>query len=283
MDAKRYVAGFLTSLLLLSAVCAQDQPMSAPIMPPPSTSALPPSGPSAPITLSLPGAYGGYDVPGISNWISRETSPCCNGPVGGNSEVGTELYFRAGPSLPLGDSPLLSRNLAAGFTVAGGAKTLFYNHPFTEAWYIDTGISNSENSALGTAEPITFNTAVPGRQGVAPFTVTLRNVNRTFVNLGAGYEWFSNPAKDQPVRGRFAIDGGGRYGTMSVRLNELTHRSDVIGGAYVGAQYLLEYVCWHSILNVGVRTEYSYTWSDMFRRASDIGELNILVNLGVRY
>ena len=70
---------------------------------------------------------------------------------------------------------------------------------------------------------------------------------------------------------------------MSVRLREVTHRTDVIGGAYVGTHLLYEFLCWNSIVNVGVRTEYSYTWSDIFQRASDFSEINLLFNLGVRY
>jgi len=285
MDAKRFVAGFISSLLLLGGVRAQEPPIAASIAPPPVLPADPAPGP---VTLSVPQAVpqvgpGGYDVPGISNWIRRETAPCCNGPVGGNSEIGQELYFRGGPTFPIGNDRLMSRNTTTGFTVGGGAQTLFYNHEFTKAWIIDTGLSEFYNSGVRNGDNISVNALRPGVVGFQDFTVSVRNVRRTFVNLGVGREWFSNPAKDTPVRWRLGIDGGGRYGTMSVRLNELTHKTDVIGGAYAGAHVLCEFACWHSIINVGVRTEYSYTWSDIFQRASDFSEVNLMFNLGVRY
>src|SRR5262249_39182002 len=109
------------------------------------------------------------------------------------------------------------------------------------------------------------------------------DVNRTMVNLGFGREWYSSVAKDQPVHWRLGVDGGVRYGTMKVDLNELTHRTDVIGGAYLGGQLLFEYTCKNYILNLGGRTEYAYTWSDVFQRASDFGEINFLLTGGIRY
>jgi hypothetical protein len=290
MDAKRFVAGFVSTLVMLGSARAQEPPppVSA-IAPPPAMQSYAPQGsyvPQAsqtPMTLAVPQATpGGYDVPGVSNWIRRDSSPCCNGPIGKHSEIAYELYFRGGPAIPLGDATLLSRNTVTGFTVAGGAQTLFYDHSFMSAWVIDTGIINSQNSGIHIPEPITLTAARPGA-AVAPFTVTLRNLNRTSVNLGFGREWFSNPVKDQPAHWRFGIDTGARYGSMSVRLNEIVHRTDVIGGAYAGTHILYEFVRWNSIINVGVRSEFAYTWSDVFQRASDMAELNVLFNLGVRY
>src|SRR5262245_340469 len=99
MDAKRYVAGFVGSLLLLGGVRAQDAPLAPPPALPsvpvqgPTTLAVPqaspyaspyapPTGaPSGGISVAPGGALvgapvgaaqaqpSGYDVPGVSNWI----------------------------------------------------------------------------------------------------------------------------------------------------------------------------------------------------------------------
>ena len=62
---------------------------------------------------------------------SSRARPCCNYPFGRDPEIGSELYFRVGPSIPIGDGAFLSRNLATGFTVQGGLRTLFYNNDYT--------------------------------------------------------------------------------------------------------------------------------------------------------
>ena len=283
MDAKRFVAGLMSTLLAAGSVRAQEPQLGPQSAPPPAAQIAQPANP---VVLQVPQATnGGYDVPGISNWIRRESTPCCNGPIGKNAEIGSELYFRTGVSIPIGDGPLFSRNTVTGFTVEGGARTLFFNHEYTKAWVIDAGISNTENSGTSFREPITIFAARPGTTPPGPqnFNVTIRDVNRTFVNLGFGREWFFTPSKDQPAHWRFGVDAGGRYGTLKVDLREIVHRTDVIGGAYVGMHLLHEFQCWNSIVNVGFRTDYAYTWSDVFQRSSDMSEVNFLFNVGVRY
>ena len=275
MDAKRFVVSLLVSLVALGSARSQ-----APLLAPPVAPVAPASEPvqAGPLVEPPPG---GYDVPGISNWIRRDSSTCasCTGPIGKNAGIGEELYFRSGPSLPLGDGKLLSRNLAVGFEVQAGARTLFFNHQYDRAWTVDFSVSNTYNSGVtrGDTFILPSGTAAPG------LPVTIRSVNRTFVNLGAGREWFLYPALNSPSHLRYGVDGGGRYGSGKFSLNETGYRGDVIGGAYLGAHMLYEFGFRESIVNIGLRTEYSYTWSDVFYRASDLSELNILINVGVRY
>ena len=282
MDAKRFVSGVLVTLLAVGVAGAQS-PILAPQAPPVAPDAPPPAPPLGSAAPGIVMAPGGYDIPGVSNWIRRGdgTSPChsCNGPIGGNSGIGEELYFRTGPSIPLGEGLLLSRNLAVGFTVQGGARTLFYNQAYDKAWAVDFGMSNSFNSGVTRGDTIILptGTAAPG------LPVTIREVNRTFVNFGGGREWFMYPALNQPAYLRFGIDAGGRWGSAKFSLNETGARTDVVGGAYLGSHVMYEFPFHDSIVNVGFRTEYSYTWSDVFYRKSDLSELNLLVNLGVRY
>lgn len=280
MNAKRLAWGLLSLLIAVGNAQAQtgagssEPPLNgstapASVMPQPVPTVVSNSGPAP--------TNGGYDVVGVSNWIRRNT-PCCNSPFGRDPDIGSELYFRCGPSIPLGDGPLLSRNLATGVTAQIGLRTLFFTNDYSRAWTIDGGISNTFNSGIHNGDTINLpfgnNTTVP---------VTIRDVNRTFVNLGGGREWFFVPAKDNPAGWRFGVDGGARYGTMKASPNIATHLTDVIGGMYAGGHVMYECIVCDSIVNFGVRTEYSYTWSDVFSRPSDVSEINILFNVGVRY
>lgn len=308
MNAKRSLFAWMTTLAVLGSASAQAPTLAPrpPALPPgeapPIVSAapgevVPPSGmlpPVAGVGAPPPGFVPppeGYAVPGVSNWIRRDGSTACApcASLGADSWIGEELYFRAGPSFPLGQGEILSRNLAVGFTVQAGARSLFFNPEYTRAWVVDASISNSHNSGVTNGEVFVLPggvdpNAVPPQQAVIPdIPVTIRSVNRTFVNLGFGREWFMQQALFFPAHVRFGVDGGGRWGSANVALNETGRRTDVIGGAYVGSHLLYEFGYRESILNFGVRTEYSYTWSDVFYRATDLNELNVLVNLGIRF
>lgn len=285
MDAKRFVTGVMMTLFALNGARAQGPYMAPPAPPPAVPMGGEPAVNAAPV--GMPGD--GYNIPGVTNWIRRGDSPSastcnsscntCNGPVGKNSGIGEELYFRSGPSFPIGDAPFLSRNLAVGFVVQGGARTLFYNHEYNRAWVVDASISNTFNSGVNRGD--TFLAPVVANGSNAP--VTIRSVNRTFVNLGFGREWFLTPALASPSHVRLGVDGGGRWGSMKASFDQAGAFTDVIGGAYVGSHILYEFGFKDSIVDVGLRSEYSYTWSDVFRRASDVSEINLLVTLGVRY
>lgn len=298
MNAKRYAWGLMGMLAMMGPVSAQslsspEPPTDSPISEIYQTAPTPPQAPASVMPqMGTPSVSGsptgvpseapvvssnGYAMPGVTNWVSR-ARPCCNYPFGRDPEIGSELYFRVGPSIPIGDGAFLSRNLATGFTVQGGLRTLFYNNDYTRAWTIDGGMSNTFNSANRDGER--FNLPQLNNR---PLAITIRDVNRTFVNLGGGHEWFHQPAKDNPAHWRWGVDAGARYGTMKASPSNFGHLTDVIGGAYTGAHVMYECYAFDSIINFGLRTEYSYTWSDVFKRQSDVSEINILVNFGVRY
>lgn len=291
MDAKRFALVALSGLMM--ALGARAQTPTA-VTPPGSDStvvsvpgAMPASATGSPAT-GYPAT--GYDVPGVSNWIRRDPAPCCTGPVGGNPAIGTELFARSGVSLPLGSDRLLNRNTTVGFMIQAGVRTLFYNHAYDRAWFVDTTIGNTQNSGVPEedSEQFFINGLRPLGQGLpplnTPYPVTIRGVSRTAVGLGMGREWFIGSAKDCGPRWRFSFDGGGRYGTMSMRVRENVHRTDVIGGVYTGGQASYEFPCWNNtIFNIGFRTEYAYTWSDILQRATDMSEINLLLHFGCRY
>src|SRR5262249_25875245 len=127
--------------------------------------------------------------------------------------------------------------------------------------------------------------------------------NQTFVNLGFGRDWyFGDPAVGccRPGCGngtcegddancfrhwswRIGVDGGGRYGTGSTQYVQVRERSDVIGGAFLGAHADVEIPCGCCMFMGGIRGEWNYTWTDIMQRKSDVQEINLLFTVGVRY
>jgi hypothetical protein len=295
MKIERFVLAVLAMWGGASGVFAQDGQS----MLPPTAIEAPATVPSAPPPLSpggvpatlMPGP-GNYDVPGITNWIRHDHSCSCNEVKGHDGEIGYEIYSNSGLSVPVGTGTVLSRNCQIGLTLEGGFHTLFFNPDNTRAWVVDMGVVSTWNSGGATdpKEQFTLSVLVPNatNQGVnqrQSITDTIRSVNRTFVNLGVGREWFwGGDGTAATGHWRAGVDGGGRYGTESMMFDLfLKHRTDVIGGAYVGAH--IGYECpWNDLLlQVGFRVEYAYTWSDILQTSTDMSELNFLFTAGIRF
>lgn len=235
---------------------------------------------------------GGESTPLVGNGACRRPlvggGATCDGPVGGNAAIGSEVILRNGASLPIGGQTL-SRDLGAGYTVGVDLRTHFYTLDYRESWFVDIGVSDSFNQArTGFTDVHTLNIIQPNALTGLPtrmnLPVTIKDYNRSFFNYGVGKEWFLwNDALVVGDNFRFAVDVGGRYGTSSARFNEIRHRTDTLKGTYVGAQATWETPTSFGIFGVGVRTEWSYTWGDILQVSSDIQEINVLLNLGIRY
>ena len=261
------------------------------VLPPAAAQAAPaPDAPSGVPAVLMPGP-GHYDVPGVSNWV-RHDHPCsCNESKGYDGAISYEVYFNSGPSIPLGTGTVLSRNCDVGLTIEGGFRTLFFNNDNTRAWFVDIGGVSSWNSGGATApkELFTLNVLVPdattGQMTRANIVDSIRSVNRTFLNAGLGREWFwGGDGTSTTGHWRAGVDAGGRYGTESMTFDlELKHRTDVIGGAYVGGHVNYEFPWYDLLVQVGVRVEYAYTWSDILQRSTDMNELNLLFTAGIRF
>jgi hypothetical protein len=231
---------------------------------------------------------------GLSSWITYDRPAACCGPIGADGPITTEIFLRAGASLVLNDSTL-GRTVQNGWAVDGGARSLFFNAERTAAWAATYGVSNYNYhgtrpdikiplhilvpNAAGTATPINFGTDVPG--------VTMRDLNETFFNLGFGRDWWfwgSAYSCDGPLW-RLGFDVGGRYGSGRVRLWELRHRTDVMGGVWVGVHSLWEVPCACGWFVAGFRAEWGYVWSDIMQRQndSDLILINLLGQIGYRF
>lgn len=217
--------------------------------------------------------------------------------------IAAEVYLSIGASTPFASSfnkrDVLGRDMVPGVLVQGGVRTLFFNMPATRAWVVDTSISHISNGHSqiekyplrviefnGEIDPATGQPAVELIQFGTPTTpaVRIRETHRTYANLGIGRDYYWRTSADEPGRLlRVGWQTGGRYGTLSQEYNILKHRTDVIGGAFAGVHGEFEYPSRWGMLQLGVRCEYGYTWSDILQRASDIQEITTMFTLGVRY
>ncbi|MCC6418188.1 MAG: hypothetical protein IT429_08035 [Gemmataceae bacterium] len=243
------------------------------------------------------------NVPGppghVSNWISYKRPWSCCGPLGGNGPVGTELFIRSGISVVAGGG-VFADTLQTGWAIEGGARSLFFDTDLTGAWTVSYSVSNVNNhgkrpdiriplqilvptpptpqNTSGGAAPVHFGVDVPG--------VTVQSLNRTYANLGFGREWWLLGSANCDGRNwRAGLDVGGRWGSANLGLQELRHRSDVIGAVWVALHTDVEipWACYAFI--AGFRVEWDYTWSDILQRQnnSDLTTFNLLANFGVRF
>lgn len=251
-------------------------PDAPPLLPPPTEPIFVP-------TQSCPSPYVQWCRPGS-----------CYCPVGRDGPIQTELYLRAGWSLPFGNG-VYGEHLKNGWSFQGGARVFFFKPTPTEAFFVDLGVTNVWNPAGPNPPPLQLNIIVPNPLGVATRVVygangvpgvTIRDLNQTFVNVGVGYSWFLPPPKFiEHGRWRWIVDGGGRYGTASAQFYEIRHRSDVIQGAYFGVESNLE-IPWGCCTFVyGFRTEYNYSWIDVLQTQNfaDLQFINLMFTAGVRF
>ncbi|MBI1918582.1 MAG: hypothetical protein HYS12_28140 [Planctomycetes bacterium] len=244
-----------------------------------------------------PPVLGSFHGPaGLSPWLIGPDRPDCCGPLSDRNPMRTELYLRSGVAIPTGNGPL-GDSLDVGWAIQGGGRELFFNHAGDAAWTVDLGLTNIHNVAddapatvtlmnIPTFDPTTQTTTV-----VPSVQATVRSLNRTYVNLGGGREWYllggAAGTRDtpNPTSWRIGIDGGGRWGTAKVDFFEIKHRTDTIAAVYVAGHTDLDIPCGCCIFQVGFRGEFDYTWSDILQvqNKSDVLTTNLMINLGVRY
>lgn len=241
-------------------------------------------------------------VPAPSSFIRGDKYQCCDG-VGGSGPLGYDLFTRIGPSAQIGRGTLADV-LQTGLYLGGGGDLFFFNPAMTSAWTLELAVANISNHAHGAQNGIPYQAFVPlpasqnptgtlppvqvffGRDPGVP-GVTVQQVNRTYVDFGGGKEWYVyGSASCAGPAIRVGVDGGGRGGSESIRFHELPETSDTIGGLWVAVHGDLEWPLWGCcVLDVGFRIEYAYTFSDIlqFQNSSDLQDLNLIFNIGVRF
>ena len=239
---------------------------------------------------------------GLSNWITYNRNGVMSGPTGNSIPIRTEVILRNGFAIPT-SATTVGRTLDTGWDITGGGRLLFFNAPMDKAWTIEASISNMYNPhssstsnihfPLNVIDPTGPTVIVNGVSVNASFLhfgsgglpgVTVRSLNRTFVNLAPGRVWYLWGSAATPGRRwRVGVDGGGRWGTAKMELFEFKHRTDTIGAVFAAAYTDLEipYGMWTFF--GGVRGEWDYTWMDILQTGSDVMTINALFTIGVRF
>jgi hypothetical protein len=248
----------------------------------------------SPAAGSASGSSTTVSTSGLSNWITWN-KPECQCAIGGNGAIRSEIYLRAGPSVPVAGA-FFGHTLSTGWDIQGGGRTLFFNTEGDAAWTVDISVSNINNIGQHSDKSVTLHhVIVPGPQSIfggatsqalPSINVTTRSLNRTFFNLGFGREvYLMGMPEEEGMSWRVGFDGGARYGSVKLETHELMHRTDTIAGAFVALHSDVEYPYGCITLLGGFRLEWAYTWMDILQvqNNSDVQDLNILFTAGIRF
>ncbi len=237
-----------------------------------------------------------------SRWLTP--TPCLCDTPGQSSPIGSEFYVQTGASIPVNSCfnvrDALGRDMRPGFVVQSGVRSLFFNPPADRAWVVDASLSHQSNGndpfagyALrvidftGNTDPLTGQPEVKLIQFGTPTKpfIHIRDTDRTYANLAIGHDrwWWRSSAETEGWHLRTGWNIGGRYGTLSQEYDIIKHRTDVIGGFFVGWHTEAEFPTAAGIFLIGARGEWAYTWSDILQRGSDINEINVMMTMGWRF
>jgi hypothetical protein len=217
--------------------------------------------------------------------------PGCCGPLGRNGRIDYELYTYSGVNLPFGEG--LAERMNAGWTVGGGARTLFFSPSYTSAWTLDLGLSYTHNWAANADDPTRLFIRQAAGDRVA-FT-GIREVHRSSFNYALGRDvWLrgagNNVGAVHGTNVRVGAWVGGRYGTAHVDLNPLdetngyARRQNAFEGVFVGSHLTVDIPMGGWILFGGTRVEYGKDWTNLVPPIEgNIQYFNIQLSLGVRY
>jgi hypothetical protein len=224
----------------------------------------------------------------LSSWIRYGRPDCCD-PIGGDGPILTELYVRNGPTLPVAGG-VINNTLALGWMVQGGGRSLFFDPSMSAAWTADLSISHIYNR--GNQDDLNFR-LLP--QNGEERTGNVRTLHRTMFGLALGREWYVNGAANDFrhywALWRFGFDGGARLGTSSIHFNEqrtgenFQRTHDVFWAAFFALHTDVEIPCGCCTFFTGIRAEWQYSWLDIFPfdPKSNLHDVNLLLNAGVRY
>jgi hypothetical protein len=261
----------------------------------------------------------------LSNYITYQRPDCC-GPIGGDGPIQIELYSRAGVSLPIGNTSFTRTLQDGWMIEGGGRSLFFnpamdaawtidlglsntWNHgqnpniqfplnniivPFAAS---ATAFPPQASFAIGSFVPHgtpSITTVVPtsgpsANTAIPVFTapgVSIHDLNRTFVNLCFGREWYlMGSAHDCGARWRVGFDVGGRWGSAKLDLNEIRHRTGVLEGALISVHTDAEWPCCSVVFLAGLRAEWSDTFCTLLQSQNDTDfqEINLMLTAGVRF
>jgi hypothetical protein len=211
------------------------------------------------------------------------------------------VYVNTGPSFPISGVAFNDR-LNMGWTVGGGARSLFFNVAGTSAWYLDLGLSYTYNRGDLETQMQVF-TPQPRDQftgrllGPDQLVVhVMRGLHRTNFNFALGrdfYLWgpgYLTPDGVGATNLRIGGDVGGRWGTAHVDLVPVVdpknyfRKQGVTHSVFLGTHADWERNMGGWIFFTGLRFEWDYTWTNLIPpNNGDIVSLNLLMYTGVRF
>jgi hypothetical protein len=201
-----------------------------------------------------------------------------------------ELYVRTGASVPVGGP--LGDALNTGLFIQGGGRTLLFDARETAAWTIDLGIDHVINRVSAPGPVFTFSTH--------HLPVNLHRLQRTALSPSLGGEFYLHgSARSAEWRWRVGLDGGLRWGTTRLEVldtipnnpNDASpsgfHRLNSWDwGPMVALHSDVEFPCGCCTYFAGFRFEWEDTFNNrlqLFGVKHDIKDVNLLLNLGVRF
>jgi hypothetical protein len=234
-------------------------------------------------------------APMLDDWMLYRRPHDCFCPIGGDGPIKTELYLRSGVDFKPFGPGVYGHILETGWEIQGGARVLFCTPDTHSAWVVDLGVVNMLNDSSRPDVQIPLTVLVPspsggevlksfGANGVPG--VTASSLNRTFGSIGLGKEWWhGGPAEAPGWKWRWGPDVGFRYGSEDATFNEIRHRTDTIHALYAAFHFDVEHACGCCTYFLGLRAEYSYTWSDILQSQnySDVQDATLMFNIGVRF
>jgi len=228
--------------------------------------------------------------------------PGCCGPLGRDGRIGYEVYSYSGVNFVFGQG--LPHFLNAGWTVGGGARTLFFTPDHTSAWTLDLGGSYTHNDGHGGKDGVnlflrsqsTVNQAtgaVTAQPDRAVFSA-IQGIHRMSFNFSVGRDvWLmgaGNVGGEHGTNVRIGGWVGGRYGSSHIDIipldvfNGYSRRQNVFEGFVVGTHLTCETPMGAWILFGGVRAEYGYDWTNLAPPLQgNLNNINLQVTLGIRF
>lgn len=250
----------------------------------------PPLDPSAPV----PESYATQMDP----WLVYPRWPGCCCRVGGCGPLGYEIYLRTGFAFPVGGG-VFNQTLNTGWSIQGGARTLFFNPAQTSAWTLDLGILNINNNSTYAGPPNVLLQNFPVREPATGFSpasttivpalpVTVSDLNQTYASGSVGKEWYLIGCGDcsrQACNWRVGAEVGGRYGSGKVGFNEIQHLTGPLYGCFGAIHSDIEVPCGCCIFYGGIRAEYGSTWDNLLQKQNNgnIQYINLMFTLGTRF
>jgi hypothetical protein len=231
------------------------------------------------------------------NWMTYCCPECC-GPVGGCGPIQYELFVRTGPALKVnGGFPFAA--LTDGWMVEAGGRSLFIDADPVRAWTVELAGNYIYNGGDHSNFSFPFPTSaqLPATTPVGIVRVVAADLHRNYLKAGFGREWWliGTACSCDHWHWRAGTDVGFRYGVARLDVHDFTQiplagegqfnrATSITYGPYVSVHSDVEYPWGCCAFIAGVRAEWDYSRMNVFSaRNNDLYDVNLLLNLGVRY